>query len=55
MVTLRNEKIIRKPRNVFINPDLLHEAHVEALRSKKKLGKWLEEAIEEKIEREKEP
>ena len=52
MVTLRNEKIIRKPRNVFINPDVLHEAHVEALRSKSKLGEWLEEAIEEKLNRE---
>ena len=52
MVTLMNEKIIRKPRNVFINPDVLHEAHVEALRSKKKLGEWIEEAIEEKLDRE---
>jgi len=52
MVTLRNEKIIRKPRNVFINPDVLHKAHVEALGLKRKLGDWLEEAIEEKIERE---
>ena len=40
------------PRNVFINPDVLHEAHVEALRARKPLGQWLEEAIKEKIERE---
>ena len=52
MVILMDEKIVRKPRNVFINPDTLHEAHVEALRSKKTMGQWLEEAIDEKIERE---
>jgi len=52
MVTLMDEKIVRKPRNVFMNPDALHEAHVEALRGKKPLGQWLEEAIKEKIERE---
>jgi len=52
MVTLRNEKIIRKPRNVFINPDVLHKAYVEALGLKRKLGEWLEEAIEEKLDRE---
>ncbi|MBA7518147.1 hypothetical protein ES705_10213 [subsurface metagenome] len=51
-LTLMNEKVLRKPHNVKINPDVPHEAHIEALRSKKKLGKWLEEAIEEKIERE---
>ena len=47
-----NEKPIRKPRNVKINPDILLKARVEALRSKKTMGEWLEEAIEEKIERE---
>jgi len=47
-----NEKIIRKPHNVKINPEGLHKARVEALRSKKTLGEWLEEVIEEKIARE---
>ncbi|GAI88541.1 unnamed protein product [marine sediment metagenome] len=51
-MTLMNEKVLRKPHNVKINPDVLREAHIEALRSKKKLEKWLEEAIEEEIERE---
>jgi len=51
MVVPTNEKHIRKPRNVKINPDTLLKARVEALRSK---GEWLEEAIEEKIERTKE-
>ena len=48
------EKAVRKPRNVKINPDVLHKARVEDLRSKKTLGEWLEEAIEEKVERTKE-
>jgi len=52
MVTPMNEKIVRKPRNVLINPDALHKARVEALRERKTLGEWVEETIEEKIERE---
>ena len=52
MVTAMNEKPVRRPRNVKINPDTLHKAHVKALRGKKPLGEWLEEAIKEKIERE---
>ena len=51
-MTLMNEKIVRKPRHVLIDPEALHRARIEALRSKKTMGKWLEEAIEEKIERE---
>ena len=41
MVSLMNEEIIRKPRNAKINPEALHKARVEALRSKKPLGEWL--------------
>ena len=52
MKTLINKRGLRKPRNVLINPDTLHEARVEALRARKSLGQWLEEAIDEKIERE---
>ena len=52
MVTPMNEKPVRKPRNVKIDPEALHRARVEALRSRKTLGEWLEEAIDEKIERE---
>jgi len=47
-----NEKPVRKPRNVKVNPDTLHEAQVEALRARKSLGQWLEEVMDEKIERE---
>ena len=38
IVTLRSEKIIRKPRDVFINPNVLRGAHIEALHSRKTLG-----------------
>jgi len=49
---LMNEKLVRKPRNVLINPDILHKARVEALRERKTIGEWLEQLIEEKIARE---
>jgi len=52
MVTPLNKKSARKPRNILINPDALHKARVEALRERKTIGQWLEELIEEKIERE---
>ena len=52
MVTPMNEKPVRKPRSIKIDPEALHRARVEALRSKKTVGEWLEEAIDEKIERE---
>ena len=51
MVTPTNEKPVRKPRNVLINPETLHKARVEALHAKKVLGEWLEELIEEKVAR----
>jgi len=44
-----NKEVVRKPRSVLINPDAFHEARVEALRARRSLGQWLEEAIQEKI------
>ncbi|MFC1924414.1 hypothetical protein ACFLXA_03505 [Chloroflexota bacterium] len=38
--------------SIRIDPDVLHEAKVEAVKAKKTLGEWLEEAIKEKIGRE---
>ncbi len=52
MVALTNEKIVRNPRNVLINPDILREARIGALRARKTVGEWLEEAINEKLKRE---
>jgi len=43
----------RKPNvNIRIDPDAVHQAKVAAVCVKKTLGQWLEEAIAEKIERE---
>jgi hypothetical protein len=46
------KSLLENPANVLINPDTLHRARVEALRARKTLGEWLEEAIDQKIERE---
>jgi len=42
MVTTINEKSVRKPRHVLIDPEALRKARIEALRSKKTLGEWLD-------------
>jgi len=43
----------RKPNvNIRIDPNAVHQARVAAITQKKTLGRWLEEAIAEKIERE---
>ena len=39
--------------SIRIDPDVLHQAKIEAVKAKKTLGQWLEEAIEEKIAKEK--
>ena len=36
-----------------INPDAYYAARIEAVTARKTLGQWIEEAIREKIEREK--
>jgi len=37
---------------VRVDPEILHKARVRAVMQKKTLGRWLEEAIFEKLERE---
>ena len=44
---------IRPNLSVRMNPEVLHQAHVAAVIHKKTLGQWLEEAILEKIVRDK--
>jgi len=39
--------------SIRIDPDVLHQAKVEAVKAKKTLGQWLEEAIKEKVKKEK--
>jgi len=38
--------------SIRANPDILHQARIAAVTQKKTLGRWLEEAIVEKIKRE---
>ena len=46
-------KTARKLVALRINPDRWHQARVASVTAKKTLGQWLEEAIAEKVEREK--
>ena len=46
------DKETRGSRSMKIRPSILRKAHHRAIESQKKVGEWLEEAIEEKIERE---
>jgi hypothetical protein len=38
--------------SIRIDPEVLHQAKVEAIKAKKTLGQWLEEAIKEKAGKE---
>ena len=46
-------KEIRQSRSVKIRPSVLRRAHHRAIESQKRIGEWIEEAVEEKLEREK--
>lgn len=43
---------IRKSRTIKIKPSVLRKTHITAIESQKRLGEWIEEAIEEKVVRE---
>lgn len=43
---------LRRPRSIKIRPSILRKAHHRAIELEKRLGEWIEDAIEEKIERE---
>ena len=42
----------RRSRSMRIMPSILRKAHHRAIESQETLGRWLEEVIEEEIERE---
>ena len=42
---------IRQSRSIKLKPTILRKAHYSAIESRKRLGKWIEEAVEDKIER----
>ena len=39
---------LRRPRSIKIRPSILRKAHHRAIESQKRVGHWMEEAIEEK-------
>ena len=43
---------VRQGRSIKIRPSILREAHHRAIESQKRVGVWIEEAIEEKAARE---
>ena len=42
----------RRSRSIKVRPSILRKAHHRAIESQKRVGEWVEEAIEEKIARE---
>jgi len=42
----------RQGRSIKIKPTILRKAHHRAIESQKRLGQWVEDAIEEKLARE---
>ena len=52
IMDMENEQPVRRPRNILIDPEAIHKARIEALRAKKTIGEWLEETIQQRIERE---
>jgi len=43
---------IKQSRSIKIRPTILRKAHHRAIESQKRLGEWVEEAIEDKVARE---
>ena len=43
---------IRRSRSMKIRPSVLRKAHHRAIESQKRVGEWVEEAIEEKLAKE---
>ena len=42
----------RRSRSIKIRLSILRKAHHRAIESQKRVGQWIEEAIEEKLDRE---
>ena len=42
----------RRSRSMKIRPSILRKAHHRAIESQKRVGEWVEDAIEEKVARE---
>ena len=48
-----NEEV-RKPKSIKMRPSIVHKAQQKAREEGKTLGRWIEDVIEEKIEKEEE-
>ena len=42
----------RRSRSIKVRPSILRKAHHRAIESQKRVGEWVEEAIQEKLDRE---
>ena len=51
---IRMNAELRKSTSIKMKPSIVRKARVRAASSDKRLGEWIEEAIDEKIERRKE-
>ena len=47
-----NEEV-RESKSIKMKPSIVRRAHLKAIEEGKTLGRWVEDAIEEKIERDK--
>ena len=45
------QKGITPATSIRIDPEVLHQARIAAVTQKKTMGKWLEEAIRDKLEK----
>jgi len=43
---------VRESKSIRVKPSIVRKAHLKAVEQGKTLGRWIEDAIEEKIERE---
>ena len=43
---------VRESKSIKMKPSIVRKAHLKAIEQGKTLGRWLEEAIDERIERE---
>ncbi len=43
---------VRESKSIKMKPSIVRKAHLKAKEAGKTLGRWIEDAIEEKIERE---
>ena len=52
MTSMSSTSQNRHAQSIRIDPNILQEARIEAVKARMKLGAWLEAAIREKIDRE---